>query len=445
MSSGLETPFKFPRAYSGNGHGPHSTKEKETEDSKRYELQTMNSGTRFSEGSLGSHTTSKTLPATGRTHSNQAWNSNPYIYPGGGHTTSPFHQPGSVSPRSLTSPIHVKIPSPHLQQIPEGGVAAAGVDEQYVAMIGSQAKAATLPHSFPERASSGISDPASHYDVPPPGTRGSTLPPGLTNPQSTYDVPKSVLIASGHYKVPPPLMGYNSAEGIYDVPPSSGAIYDVPPDVNYRYNPASELYDVPPPSRPRLNSQPTSQDELQEARRSIITAANSGNTFTGSAVPSHYDVPRHLLFSEPDVSSHYQQPQGKRLSRRNSNPSQWREGEIYDVPREARVAYPPPTAAKPSRKPPSRSHSIGSPHNVASPERRAYPNEVFYDVPPLDPEFLAQHLKRKVPTPSESESSHARTSTSSGTPSSGPLSPNRSHSAKKAKVPPPTRRKPGKR
>lgn len=409
----------------------------------------MDSGNRFSEASLSSPTathTSKTLPATNRGHT-AAWSSSPHI-----NLTSPHHYGQSPYPSTthhhqqqhpLTSPLH----SQRLHGIPESG--APNADGKYVMMM-KQGKTASLPHSYSTGVTGGVLDPSSLYDVPASarGKLAGTIP----DPQSVYDIPKGALIASGHYKVPPLAQSVPS-EGVYDVPPSSTVIYDVPPDVyHHHHNQGSEVYDVPPPmgTRPRLKSQPTSQEELLEARRSVIAATGSENVFAAGAGPdySHYDVPRHLLISQPNMQQHYQQP-GKRLSRRNSySPSHTNTSMVYDVPRDARNAAPP-TATKPSRKrnPPSQSHSINSPSNMASPEKRHYPNEVFYDVPPLDPEFLAQH--HQTSTSNESDTSHLTRGAAGPAQQRGThnvaMSPNWSDPAKKGRVPPPTKRKPGRK
>ena len=304
-------------------------------------------------------------------------------------------------------------------------------------------KHGSLPHSY----SDGVGfNPSTLYDVPA-SARGALHP----DPHSVYDIPKGALIASGHYKVPP-LAQSVPLEGVYDVPPSSRAIYDVPPNVQHAYHaPGSELYDVPPfGTRPRLNSQPTSQEELLAARRSVTdTVLPAGG---GGIDYSHYDVPRHLLISQPNMNHqqrHYQQP-NKRLSRRNSySPSQTRGSLVYDVPPDARG---PPTAAKPNKKrtPPSRSHSTSSPPNIASPERRQqWPNEVLYDVPPLDPEFLAQHdvkhHRHTNSTSSESDTSHLTKNAASATPTLQGHHIGRAESAKRGRAPPPTKKKPGQR
>ncbi|CAI8032358.1 hypothetical protein GBAR_LOCUS18294 [Geodia barretti] len=422
------------------GRSSHSMSKTE-EATKRYELQTLDGeGNRFSEGSLGSPTaplSSNILPGASRSHA-APWSSSPHI----NYTQpmSPYHYnqspyPGSTPPHQhpFTSPRHTA----QLHGIPESH-GDASPHEKYTAMT-KHGKTSSLPHSYSE----GVSfDPASVYDVPA-SARWKFQDPN--NPRSVYDIPKGALIASGHYKVPP-LAQSVPLEGVYDVPPSSTAIYDVPPDV---YNTGSEVYDVPPPTatRPRLNSQPTSQEELLAARRSLVAVSTGPDAAfaTAGSDYSHYDVPRHFLISQPHMN-HYQQP-AKRLSRRNSySPSQTaRDSLVYDVPRTGG----PPTAVKPYKKrnTPSRNHSIASPPNMASPERRQYPNEVFYDVPPLDPEFLAQ-LGQTSSTSSESDTSHlTKNGAGAATPTQRGhhMSPSGADSAGRSRAPPPTKRKPGRR
>jgi hypothetical protein len=425
------------------GRSSHSLSKTE-EATKRYELQTLDGGgKRFSEGSLGSPTaplSSNTLPGASQSHA-APWSSSPHI--NSAQPMSPYHYnqspyPGSTPPHQhpFTSPRHTS----QLHGIPEFR-GDTNPHEKYTSMT-KHGKTSSLPHSYSE----GVSfDPASVYDVPACARLKFQDP---NNPRSVYDIPKGALIASGHYKVPP-LAQSVPLEAVYDVPPSSTAIYDVPPDVYHPYNTGSEVYDVPPPTatRPRLNSQPTSQEELLAARRSLVAASTGSDAaFTTAGIDySHYDVPRHLLISQPNMN-HYQQP-AKRLSRRNSySPSQTARGSlVYDVPRDARSGGPP-TAAKPYKKrnPPSRSHSIASPPNMASPERRHYPNEVFYDVPPLDPEFLAQ-LHQTSSTSSESDTFHLTKNGAGATPTQRGhhMSPGRAESAGRSRAPPPTKRKPG--
>ena len=427
------------RAYGGNGRSSHSVAKPGEDSTKRYELQTVDRGSRFSEASVGSPTyrpsSSKTLPVM-NSHSS-TWSSSPQI------NCSPPSRPSHTH----TSPLHTHTYSHHnrLQGIPEAGISSSDF------RIASNSKTASLPHAYtdgdPYR---NVHDPSSLYDVPA-SARLKNIPtyfPDPNDPQSVYDVPKGTTGLTGHPNMSP-MAGslFLSNEGLYDVPPSSATIYDVPPDVHRPYNPELEIYDVPPPSgsRPRLNSLPLSQEELLKARRSLVGTSPPDSVFvTGAAAPdySHYDVPRHLMNSQQDMA-HYQQPSGKRLSRRSSIPSHTQGNMIYDVPREARMGgEAPPTAAKPTRRVPSRSHSISSPPYMASPQRRPPADEAVYDVPPLDPELLAQHIQQ-TSTSSESDTSHLTrlTHQRGATSHNRVLSPSRSTK----KAPPPTKRKPGRR
>ena len=316
-------------------------------------------------------------------------------------------------------------------------------------------KSATLPHSSTDSSSATqhVPDPASLYDVPT-----SALSNG---PMSTYDVPKSALIATGHYKTPPPTLGEGTLpleDGVYDVPPSTSAIYDVPPDANRQPQQGANLYDVPPlqGTRPRLNSEPTLQLQLAEACRSVVVgSAGSDNPFMVEPDYSHYDVPKHLLKAYTEESQQQQAQSERCLSRWNSSPSHAKNMMTYDVPHttlltQGNIGPPmapkpdgplaqgnnrPPTAPKPSRtkgqgSTRSRSHSVSSPLQIASPEHKPHPNAVF---PPLDPEFLAQRLQEN-----EASSSNGRLKKRHQHPTHAS-----SHGrSKKRKVPPPTKRRP---
>ena len=421
--------------------------------------------------SLGSPTTqypSNTLPATTTTRQGSS-GSNTYIGPPHSQSMealqshpSPYHHP--PPPHITPSPLHTHM-SPLLSQGSSSHL--QGIPEQRQLLPDGSGSGNGLPHT-----SDGF-DPASLYDVPASALLAGSSPvqPSALSqsPQGLYDVPKNALIATGHYKVPPlyPSVYLSHEEGLYDVPPPASGIYDVPPNVYYMQDGVEDLvYDVPPGSvgfRPRLNSQPTSQKDLHEVRRSITGGPD--NVFasaglTGGTVPnySHYDVPRYLLARQAgslpqqgDVT----QP-GKRLSRRNSNPITTRNHDdmLYDVPHSGihKATSPPrpPTAPKPSRKqrvPPARSYSISSTQDIHSPDRKPqHPDAIFYDIAPLNAEFLAQHKKQNTSSePGISQHVPRTAPHQQQTPTRHGVLPARSGSLKKPKVPPPTKLKPGRR
>ena len=344
---------------------------------------------------------------------------------------------------------------------------------------------------------------AGHYKVPPlsqsdyNGPISRDMPPQASG---IYDVPPP---ASGIYDVPPPVSEIYDipppVSEIYDIPPPVSGVYDVPLGVPQPYQQGVDVFDVPPAvqSYPRQNSDPV----LTDVRRSVVGSCGSDNVFT-SAVPdySHYDVPRHLLMTYLEEQSLSGPQTGCRLSRRNSNPSYPRNGMIYDTPREALLAQNnttmtgPPTAPKPSkttRLSRSRSQSTCSPREMASPEHRPHLNAAFYDMALLTAELLAlqqregrlqaaqnvdasNRSKSQHPTHASSRSPARVNKSSSRSPSRtqhdaarspcSDRSPARSASSetmparvragstdrpptgasKKRKVPPPTKRKPGK-
>ena len=474
------------RGYTGNEHSSNSMAKSE-ETTTRYELQTRD-GRRISSNSASSPTaqySSKTLPATTKLHLASGSNNTPHspsmdaIYP---HTS---HKPSLLHAHSASPPHHM-MPSARqddifrLQGIPEHHTQGQGVHTSHCVV---SSRAGSLPYSSTSDGfnTDMIPDPTSLYDVPSNALLVGSSPVNMpSSPQSShllYDVPKDVLIATGHYKVPSLSLNDPNTpltpEGVYDVP--SSAIYDIPPDVYHHYYNQQDLYDVPPNSiitRPRLNSQPTSQKELFEARRSITdNPSGPDNVFTTTADVvrdySHYDVPRSLVMIEDGNISQPSQQQGeldqfgKRLSRRNSIPIH---AMLYDVPRNALLAdneamnlSRPPTAPKPTRgRKTSRSHSISSTHDYRSPEHtKPHKNAAFYKVAPLDPELLTKHKKES--TSGEQEAAHMRshhlkqhsvpTTYSNNTVKQQThtiaVSPRRSTSFKKNKVPPPTKIKPG--
>ena len=389
---------------------------------------------------------------------------------------------------------------PRLQGIPEHS-AQSTTDEKYVAMMPN-----TLPQT--RRASEAIEhrkrslditdsprgigeglDPTSLYDVPssvlakgqgslPHNPHG--LPDISEDPLSVYDIPKSALIAAGHYKVPPIDLGVCQDFDMYDVPPSASALYDVPPSTSALYDVPpldSSLYDVPPSalSKVRKYSQPTSQQEVVEIHQSVTESEGPDDVFSTYDIPqrlmtsaeqsvpdySHYDVPKNLMlayYAEESQSPTHATKEG--LSRRNSSPTHVKSGSIYDVPRNVLAESgtnisAPPTAPKPSKHSSrkgsmtSRSRSASSPIEFASPAHKPHPNEAFYDIPPLDPDVIAQ-TESKPATSHEPDTVHITSKGKHGqvTPTHSKMqSPKRTQSVPvkgKKKVPPPTRTKPEK-
>lgn len=425
----------------------------------RYELQTVDTANRISTGSNYTHNpVSGKTPLSGERLHLAASSSNPQInsLPRETHFSSD-HSTGVGASTSHVIPTKT---SPHrtisgLQ--PQGDHQLDGAPERHSAQaaqakIAAELKAGLLAAHKSAPKEDTTTDPTSLYDVPSSALANAPAGIFLGGALGLYDVPKNALIASGHYKVPPLALGIPVSDGIYDVPPS--AVYDVPPDYYDFPGKGSDLYDVPPPSgtRPRLNSLPTSQKELVEARTSVFGSPGSDNVFGGSDVPQsglhygHYDVPKHLMMAYLEENKTALMQDGKRHSQRNSNPIS-----LYDVPRKALLIADsssnqpgPPTAPKPLRSGTkvSRSSSFSSP--VASPDYRPHPNAIFYDIPPLYPEVLAQRANEadtsqmaKVWQHNEGTSIHYENK-----------APKRRHSMpsrKKKKVPPPTRTKPKKR
>jgi hypothetical protein len=478
------------QAYSGNG--PHSVGKTADGSAKRYELQTLDSTSRVTAASPTAtvpahHTHSANTQLL--THSDTGWTNSHISSLPREHPSSSEHSAKkdavythkvqrsnsvTVAPPGTKMPTRYQKPGPQL----------ARTGERYVKMV--PAKSASLAVLG---AAEGY-EPTSLYDVPTSSLiQGpSSVPDTSDGPLSMYDTPKSALIASGHYKVPPLAFGEAlSPEGVYDVPPSASSVYDVPPLASSVYdvpplaqsmydvpplaqsvydvpplaqsiydvppdafNQGSDLYDVPPSSvpRPRLSSQPTSLQELVEARRSVTCGSpGSDNVFTGVPDYSHYDVPKHLLMAYRGEDKQPSSQGAKGHSRRNSNPSHVRNAMIYDVPRKALLAdtstdlFGPPTAPKPSKKGQTES-SAYSPLETASLERKPHPNAAFYDVAPLDASFFAQR-QGYGSTTADSDTVHLAMN-SEASPHAQLQAPRRTAS-KKRKIPPPTRSKPGKR
>lgn len=425
----------------------------------RYELQTVDTVNRISTGSSYAHNPqSGRIPLSGERLHPAASSSNPQINslqrdvrPSSDHSTGVGASTSHVIP-ALISP-HRTTPALQQQGVSQlDGVPECPSAQTAQANIAAELKAGLLSaHKITANP-----DPTSLYDVPSSALANA---PANTYPGAglgLYDVPKSALIASGHYKVPPLALAMPVSDGIYDVPPS--AVYDVPPDYYDFSGKGSDIYDVPPSSgtRPRLNSLPTSQKELVDARTSIFGSPGSDNVFGPSDIPQlgpnygHYDVPKHLMMAYMEENKTAMMQDGKRLSRRNSNPMS-----AYDVPRKALLManFPsnlpgPPTAPKPTRRGSkvSRSSSFSSP--IASPDYRPHPNAIFYNILPLDPEVLAQR-GGQVPTSNEAVTSQKQRQHNEGTSiHCETKAPKRRHSmpsTKKRKVPPPTRTKPKKR
>lgn len=420
----------------------------------RYELQTVDTVNRISTGSSHTHNPqSGRTPLSGERLHPAASSSNPQINSlqrdachSSDHSTGVGASTSHVIP-ALISPHRT---TPGLQQ--QGVSQVDGVPEHPSAQAAQAKIAAELKAGLLSK-NAAHPDPTSLYDVPSSALANA---PANTYPGAglgLYDVPKSALIASGHYRVPPLALAMPFSDGIYDVPPS--AVYDVPPDYYDFSGKGSDLYDVPPPSgtRPRLNSLPTSQKELVDARTSVFGSPGSDNVFGTSDIPQsgpnygHYDVPKHLMMAYMEENKTALMQDGKRRSQRNSNPMSQ-----YDVPRKALMMadFPsnlpgPPTAPKPTRRGSkvSRSSSFSSP--VASPDYRPHPNAIFYDILPLDPEVLAQRGGQV----NEADTSQKPRQHNEGTSIHGESkAPKRRHSmpsTKKKKVPPPTRTKPKKR
>ena len=460
------------------------------ESTMRYELQTVDTTNKTGVTNAISTTaahhsrSSRTLPVKAKLNLATSSSSSPQIssLPRDSHLSGDypvsmesFHSHTVQSNTTTMSPHRARTSSlrqqgnPRLYGIPEHSAkVVTTADEKYVVMVPAKAASlAALPQSHNAGNNTDRLDPRSLYDVPSsvPANSQSMLAGISEGPLGMYDVPKSALIASGHYKVPPLALGL--PDGVYDMPPSASSLYDLPPDVYDLALQGSDLYDVPPSSgtRPRQTSEPTSQRELIEACRS----PGSDNVFRSYDVPqqilmtsqqqheqlvpdySHYDIPKHLMMAYREENG--QSPaHAKPLSRSNSSPNH---SALYDVPRRAILADSninlpgPPTAPKPSRKgrAPSRSRSDSSSVGLASPERKPHPNAVFYDIAPLDTEFFA--WKESKPLTSDEFDASDLTKTrqhDQHTPTrSKTVSPMRTCSVpanKKKKVPPPTRSKP---
>lgn len=424
----------------------------------RYELQTVNTANRTStDSNYTNNPQSGRTPLLGERLHSAATSSNPQnsslqrdAHSSSDHSTGVGTSTSHVIP-ALISP-HRTMPGLQQQGVPQlDGVPEHNSAQAAQAKIAAELKAGLLSaHKNIEEP-----DPTSLYDVPSSAlanTAARTFP-GAGAGLGLYDVPKSALIASGHYKVPPLALAMPVSDGIYDVPPS--AVYDVPPDYYGLSGKGSDLYDVPPPSgtRPRLNSLPTSQKELVDARTSVFGSPGSDNVFGASDIPQsgpnygHYDVPKHLMMAYMEENKTAMMKDGKRQSKRNSNPIS-----LYDVPRKALLMADfssnlpgPPTAPKPTRRDSkvSRSSSFSSP--IASPDYRPHPNAIFYDIPPLDPEVLARR-EAQVPMSNEADTSQMvkRRQHNEGTSIHSPKRRHSMPSRKKKKVPPPTRTKPKK-
>ena len=217
-------------------------------------------------------------------------------------------------------------------------------------------------------------------------------------------------------------------------------------------------YNVPPLSRrPRKLSEPTSRQDFVDANLAFCDSGPN-DVFETYDVPrqladqpvssaSHYDVPRSLLAmrDKSPPTSRARKPQ-----RTNSSPSHG----IYSVPRSTLLGQDhvqtagPPVAHKPSKQGkvvPSRSFDL-SPVIETSPERNPHPNDVLYDVPPLDPDVLAEREAQtlaldgsKQPSKFEKELKTVRLHKPPHQKKAETLSV-----SKKRRVPPPTKNKPRK-
>ena len=233
------------------------------------------------------------------------------------------------------------------------------------------------------------------------------------DPTSTYDVPKSALIACGHYKVPP-----LTTNVVQPCQQEFGAI------------------------QPK---EAMSEGEFFDTQGATVPGtAVSGMGPSKSPIPqySHYDVPSRLFMGSP-THTNKQYPDMQNSSKIAG---------IYDVPRKTLLTCaspkspPPPKAPKPKRS--SFRSSSSSSTNMASPEHK-HSQEVLYDVPPLDFDIeLDQGNKTstgnfetspKQPTYNVFQYEVNSTSPIHSPQRVKPHPPNR-----KRKVPPPTRKRPEK-
>ena len=208
-----------------------------------------------------------------------------------------------------------------------------------------------------------------------------------TGPGSLYDVPKQAL-----------KRGQNSSSESEAGP---AAFYDVPRSVLV----SAGCYDVPPLSnRPRKLSEPTSKQDFVDANldsgpNDVFETYNVPRQLMGQPVSSvsHYDVPRSLLSMRDEAPPN---SRAGKLLRSNSSLSHG----IYSVPRSTLAGQNhvqttgPPVARKPSKQRKlvlSRSFDL-SPVVETSPECNPHPNDVLYDVPPLDPDVLADRGAKTV-------------------------------------------------
>ena len=490
------------RVYTGGSPTAKSTLRRDTEESaKKYELQTRDTTTSMeSPTPAPAHASNYlSLPPNGNSRSPAALSDTQrgnlprdYCRPVGHsasvETFNPHAAAGNAATAAAKTSSLQRRGDVRLQGIPEHS-AQSTTDEKYVAMMPN-----TLPQTrraleeidhrkrsldttdSPTGIGEGL-DPTSLYDVPssvlakgqgslPHNPHG--LPDISEDPLSVYDIPKSALIAAGHYKVPPIDLGMCQDFDVYDVPPSASALYDVPLL-------DSGLYDVPPSALSKLRkySQPTSQQEVVETHQSVTESDGPDDVFSTYDVPqrlmtsaeqsvpdySHYDVPKNLMLAYYAEESQSPTHATNELSRRNSSPTHTKSGSIYDVPRNVLAESgtnisAPPTAPKPSKHSSrkgsmtSRSRSASSPVEFASPAHKPHPNEAFYDVPPLDPDVIAQRESKPAPS-HEPDTAHLTSKGKHGqeTPTHSKMqSPKRTQSVPvkgKKKVPPPTRTKPG--
>ena len=214
-------------------------------------------------------------------------------------------------------------------------------------------------------------------------------------PVSVYDVPRETLI--------------QNKNSIFESGIGSKGCYDVPRSVM-----ANIGRQNPHPARKRNFSVPSCRDEILEASMALCYT-DSGGAFDVYDYPTHfleghdpipspsnnYDVPKSLLMTQrPEVAPYTGGAWG--LMHAKGSPSQGRDGGVYAVPRSALVTHNkgqnigPPTAKKPSRKgsmAQSRSFDLSplvEATRESSSSQRQYPNDVVYDVPPLDEDVVAE-------------------------------------------------------
>ena len=266
---------------------------------------------------------------------------------------------------------------------------------------------------------------------------------------SVYDVPRNALIRNNNSTFHSGI----GSKGCYDVPRS------VMPGIGQQNA---------HPARKRNFSVPSCRDEIIEASMAV-SHTDSGGAFDVYDYPTHfleghdpipspisnYDVPKSLLLTQRPEVAPYTKAWG--LMYAKSIPSQGREGGVYAVPRSAPVVHSkgenigPPTAKKPYRRgnmAQSRSFDLSpvvEATRKSGSSQRQYPDDVAYDVPPLDGDVVAERessiagaLDRKIEC-SKFEQELQRVRLQKPHQQKSKTLP-----VKKKKVPPPTKRKPKK-